>query len=163
MQKSYVSSQWKNKSGRISRLLSGFVFVVALAGLVLAVLFIGQNQDLRRRASGSSQVQLSLGSSVVDNNHLRIDVLVNTGGFSLAALDLRGTLTGMNASDVSIQNGTTLALTPILDKLTQGTNSVSFQVVRFASADPNATTTTHGQSVFLVSFVVANPKNNQAT
>lgn len=164
MQKKYVSPQQKSRSFHF-RILVGFLgFFVVLSGLVLAILYLGQSQDTRRHASvGQSQVALSVNSSTVDNEHLKVNILVNAGSFQVAGLDIRGSLTGMNASDVAIQNGSTLALSSVLDKLTQASGSVTFQIVRFASTDPAATLSTNGQSVVFVSFVIAKPQNNQVT
>ncbi len=160
----YVSSR---KKSFLPIVLGGLVFVLLVAGLLFALSTLKTSKDIRQKASGSSsQIQLTLSADTIDSSHIRVNVFINTQENQLAGVDLRGTLASANASDVSITNssgGNSLAIDDVFDKFTQSGSAVMFRTVRFAQLDPTAVTNTHGQSVPLLSFVVANPQNQQIT
>lgn len=140
------------------------VLLVIVTGFFFISSYLTQNQDLRRQAVGeNAQVQLSFSSSTVDDDHLKIDVLINTQAAQLAALDLQGTLSVANPGDIKIEISNRLAVDVVLDKLTAAGANTVFRVVRFASLNPSAETSTHGQFVPLFSFIITKPQNKQVT
>lgn len=152
----------KSKSINRFKAVGVIALVVLVIGLVLSVLAVFQNQETRRRAAeGQAQVQLTVSSMVVDSQHLRVTVSINTQGNSLAGLDLRGTLSGATVTNTAIENGTVLGLTPVLDNLVPQAGDVAFRLVRFAPLDASSETSTHGNNVELFSFVLKQPQNNQ--
>jgi hypothetical protein len=137
---------------------------VVIVGLILSLLYIKFTQDTRQQAAeNTNKATLSLSATRADNDHLKIDVNINTYGYKVAAVDLQGTLVETKPSDVSIEERSTLALNFVQKKVTGDNSNVAFRVVQFASLDPNARTSTNGENITLFSFVVNQPKDGKIT
>jgi hypothetical protein len=153
----------KKKSSFLSTLSGVIAFGVVLAGLLFATLLAKENQDLRQQASGEQNpVKLSFRSSAVDDTHMKLDVLINTWTYQLAAADIQGSLSG-TTEGVTLENGSSLALDSVKDQIAQSNSVTSFRIVRFALVNPGAQTSSNNNDVPLFSFIITKPQNNQVT
>lgn len=164
MPKTYLSPRRK-QAGRTRAFIFGIIgFLVVTFGLIFSLLFIQQNQDIRQKAAGDgSKVEISLGSTMIDNDHLRVNVFINTQAYQLAGLDLQGKISTLAPSAISLDSTSGLSLESVYDKFTSVSDGTQFRVVKFASLGASAITSSHGQKVTLFSFVLTKPSSNQTT
>ncbi len=161
MPKKYVP---KKKTSLFRFLPAIILGTVVLVGLLLSLTFLKFAQDTRQQAAeNTNKIALSLKSSTVDNDKLKIEVIMNSNGYKIAAVDFQGTLVETKPSDVSIEERNTLALNFIHKKISGDNTNTAFRVVQFASLDPNARTSTNGENITLFSFIITKPKDNQIT
>jgi len=159
----YTSATKKSRSWR-SYLSGLLVLFLLLVGLLWFVMVLKTNQDVRQQATvTSAPIVFSVRANNLDNTHIKVDVLINTLGYKLAAIDLNGSLNEVNAQNVQVTTGSDLALTVVRNSLTQNNQTTNFRMVEFASLDPTAQTSTHGEDKLLFSFVVSNLLNRQIT
>jgi hypothetical protein len=138
--------------------------LIVLSALLFATILAKNNQDIREQAAvNTSNVNVTLRSGSPDDSHLRIDVFINTQGYKLAGADIQGSLTNTSPQNVKIEAGNTLAVSSVQDKVLQDGSLTKFRGVKFASLDPNAQTSTHGQDILLFSLIVTQPTDKKVS
>lgn len=154
----------KKRQNIMSRLFGGLIILVLFSFLGTALYLVGQSSETRRRATESDAVvPVTLQATQVGSNQVRVFVMINTWGYSLAGFDVRGEILGASPSQVAVENSTQLSMDTVASTLTSVTNGTGFRLVKFAPLSPTAVTSTGGQTRVLFSFLVTNPSNNRVT
>lgn len=129
-------------------------------GLLFGVQYVGQSQDLQQQAATGQTIQLRMNGQTVGNNVFHVDLYVNSQGHNLVGTQVSGKITGMSASDVSIDLNNSLNLQSVGSKVTQSGSDAQFDFTQFAPLDSSKRVNTNGQEVKFATLTV---RRNQGT
>jgi hypothetical protein len=157
-------AQKKATSHFIQFFLGGLGIMLMIVGGFLALNAANSSQDIRQQAAGNTpQVIFSLQSSQVSSNKMRVDVMVNTQANDLAAVDLRGALSGAPKDRVFLDQANSLFMDTVKEEVTGNSTQLNFRVVKFASIDKQKPANTHGQTQPLFTFYITQPENDRVS
>lgn len=147
------------KQPSFSPLVLALLVVASCLSVLLGLVFINRSQDLRQQAVDTSTPVLLSFKSRSQDSRLLIDVVLNSRNYAIAGVELKGTLTGVNREQVTVNTSNPLHLDAISSALSVGATATStdFAVTLFAPLDPTLPSNTHDTEVVITSFEIANP------